>query len=53
VGILHAAVGRWTGPAAGLIAAAALACTPVATLMFRFNNPDAPRRPSAAKPSTT
>jgi 4-amino-4-deoxy-L-arabinose transferase-like glycosyltransferase len=41
VGILYAAVRRWAGPAAGLIAAAALACTPVATLMFRFNNPDA------------
>ncbi len=40
-GILYAAVRRWSGPAAGLIAAAALACTPVATLMFRFNNPDA------------
>ena len=41
VGLLYAAVRRWAGPAAGLIAAAALACTPVATLMFRFNNPDA------------
>ena len=41
VGILYAAVRRWAGPAAGLIAGAALACTPVATLMFRFNNPDA------------
>jgi 4-amino-4-deoxy-L-arabinose transferase-like glycosyltransferase len=40
-GLLYAAVRRWAGPAAGLIAAAALACTPVATLMFRFNNPDA------------
>ena len=28
-------------PAAGLIAGAALALTPVAALMFRFNNPDA------------
>jgi 4-amino-4-deoxy-L-arabinose transferase-like glycosyltransferase len=41
VAILHAAVRRWSGPAAGLIAAAVLAVTPVATLMFRFNNPDA------------
>ncbi len=41
VAILYAAVRRWSGPAAGLIAAAVLAITPVATLMFRFNNPDA------------
>jgi len=41
VGILYAAVRRWSGPAAGLIAAGALAAVPVATLMFRFNNPDA------------
>jgi 4-amino-4-deoxy-L-arabinose transferase-like glycosyltransferase len=41
VAILYAAVRRWSGPAAGLIAAAVLAVTPVATLMFRFNNPDA------------
>ena len=41
VAILHAAVRRWSGPAAGLIAAGALAVTPVATPMFRFNNPDA------------
>ena len=34
-------VRRWFGPAAGLIAGAVLALTPVATLMFRFNNPDA------------
>jgi 4-amino-4-deoxy-L-arabinose transferase-like glycosyltransferase len=34
-------VARWAGPAAGLIAGAALALTPVAALMFRFNNPDA------------
>ena len=31
----------WAGPAAGLIAGAAMALTPVAALMFRFNNPDA------------
>ena len=33
--------GACSGPAAGLIAGAVLALTPVAALMFRFNNPDA------------
>src|SRR6266567_1560434 len=41
VGVLYAAVRRWFGPAAGLLAGAVLALTPVAVLMFRFNNPDA------------
>lgn len=41
VWLLHHTVRRWSGPAAGLIAGAALAATPVAALMFRFNNPDA------------
>ena len=41
VAVLYAAVRRWFGPAAGLLAGAALALTPVAALMFRFNNPDA------------
>ncbi len=41
VGLLHATVRRWFGPAAGLLAGAVLALTPVAVLMFRFNNPDA------------
>jgi Dolichyl-phosphate-mannose-protein mannosyltransferase len=41
VGVLYLAVRRWAGPAAGLLAGACLAVTPVATLMFRFNNPDA------------
>jgi 4-amino-4-deoxy-L-arabinose transferase-like glycosyltransferase len=41
VGVLYATVRRWSGPAAGLIAGAALAVTPVATLMFRYDNPDA------------
>ncbi|MFI2713658.1 ArnT family glycosyltransferase [Micromonospora sp. NPDC018662] len=41
VGVLYATVRRWYGPGAGLIAGAVLALTPVATLMFRFNNPDA------------
>ncbi len=39
VGLLHATVRRTTrSAAAGLIAGAVLALTPVATLMFRFNN---------------
>jgi 4-amino-4-deoxy-L-arabinose transferase-like glycosyltransferase len=41
VALLRAAVRRWAGPAAGLLAGAALALTPVAVLMFRFDNPDA------------
>ncbi len=41
VAFLYAAVRRWFTPAAGLIAGAVLALTPVAVLMFRFNNPDA------------
>src|SRR6201996_6699613 len=41
VALLHAAVKRWFGAGAGLIAGAAFALTPVAALMFRFNNPDA------------
>ena len=41
VGMLYAGVRRWFGPGAGLLAGAMLALTPVATLMFRFNNPDA------------
>ncbi|WP_328302614.1 ArnT family glycosyltransferase [Actinomycetospora sp. NBC_00405] len=41
VGLLYATVRRWSGPGAGLLAGAALALTPVAVLMFRFNNPDA------------
>jgi len=41
VGLLFAAVRRTSGPAAGLLAGAALALTPVAAVMFRFNNPDA------------
>jgi 4-amino-4-deoxy-L-arabinose transferase-like glycosyltransferase len=39
--LLYAAVRRWFGPQAGLIAGLVLALTPVAALMFRFNNPDA------------
>jgi 4-amino-4-deoxy-L-arabinose transferase-like glycosyltransferase len=41
VGVLYLAVRRWFGPAAGLLAGLVLAATPVAALMFRFNNPDA------------
>jgi 4-amino-4-deoxy-L-arabinose transferase-like glycosyltransferase len=41
VGLLYATVRRWFDPVAGLLAGAALALTPVAVLMFRFNNPDA------------
>ncbi|MFF5934916.1 ArnT family glycosyltransferase [Streptomyces sp. NPDC012508] len=41
VGVLYAAVRRRFGAGAGLIAGTVLALTPVAALMFRFNNPDA------------
>ena len=41
VGLLYTTVRRWFGPAAAIIAGAVMAVTPVATLMFRFNNPDA------------
>ncbi|MDQ0798434.1 glycosyltransferase family 39 protein [Arthrobacter sp. SLBN-112] len=41
VGFLYLAVKRVSGPAAGLLAGGALALTPVAALMFKFNNPDA------------
>jgi 4-amino-4-deoxy-L-arabinose transferase-like glycosyltransferase len=41
VALLYAAVKRVSSPTAGLLAGAILATTPVATLMFRFNNPDA------------
>ncbi|MFE7356813.1 ArnT family glycosyltransferase [Streptomyces sp. NPDC057543] len=40
-GVLYAAVRRRFNAAAGLIAMAVFALTPVAALMFRFNNPDA------------
>ena len=41
VALLYAAVRRVSGPGAALVAGAAMALTPVAVLMFRFNNPDA------------
>ncbi|MFB7463842.1 ArnT family glycosyltransferase [Streptomyces sp. NPDC056224] len=40
-GVLYAAVRRQFGPGAALLSGAAFALTPVAALMFRFNNPDA------------
>jgi 4-amino-4-deoxy-L-arabinose transferase-like glycosyltransferase len=41
VGLLYSAVRRVASPGAGLAAGAALALTPAAVLMFRFDNPDA------------
>ncbi|WP_442972691.1 glycosyltransferase family 39 protein [Rhodococcus sp. G-MC3] len=41
VALLWASIRRQFGSAAGLLAGLALAVTPVAALMFRFNNPDA------------
>ena len=41
IGVLYATIKRWFGSGAGLLAGAVLAVTPVAALMFRFNNPDA------------
>ncbi|MEU9808068.1 glycosyltransferase family 39 protein [Mycobacterium sp. NPDC050853] len=41
VGLLYVIVRRYFGHAAGLLAGLVLAVTPVAVLMFRFNNPDA------------
>ena len=41
VAFLYLAVRRWFTPAAGLVAGMVAALTPVAALMFRFNNPDA------------
>ena len=40
-GVLYLAVRRVAGPGAGLLAGTAMALTPVAVLMFRFDNPDA------------
>jgi 4-amino-4-deoxy-L-arabinose transferase-like glycosyltransferase len=39
--LLYLTVKRWFGTSAALFAGAALALTPVAVLMFRFDNPDA------------
>ncbi|MFF9626657.1 ArnT family glycosyltransferase [Streptomyces griseosporeus] len=41
VAVVYAAVRRRFSAGAGLLAGAVLALTPVAALMFRFNNPDA------------
>ncbi|WP_067838055.1 glycosyltransferase family 39 protein [Nocardia lijiangensis] len=41
VALLWATVRRSFGPAAGLLSGLVVAVTPVAALMFRFNNPDA------------
>ncbi|MEV5960193.1 glycosyltransferase family 39 protein [Kribbella sp. NPDC051952] len=41
VGFVYVSVRRWFSANAGLLAGAILALTPVAVLMFRFNNPDA------------
>ncbi|GAA4539257.1 ArnT family glycosyltransferase [Amycolatopsis samaneae] len=41
VGLLYLAVRRLAGPGAGLLAGSALALTPVAAMMFRYDNPDA------------
>jgi 4-amino-4-deoxy-L-arabinose transferase-like glycosyltransferase len=41
VALLHSTVKRWFGAGPGLLAGLMLAITPVAALMFRFNNPDA------------
>jgi 4-amino-4-deoxy-L-arabinose transferase-like glycosyltransferase len=41
VGVVWATVRRRCGASAALFAGAAMATTPVAALMFRFNNPDA------------
>ncbi len=41
VGLLFVTVRRWFTPGGALLAGAVLALTPVAILMFRYNNPDA------------
>ena len=41
VALLYATVRRWFGRSAALLSGLILAVTPVAVLMFRFNNPDA------------
>ena len=41
VGVLYTTVRRWFGPASAVIAGTVMALTPVATLIFRFNDPDA------------
>jgi 4-amino-4-deoxy-L-arabinose transferase-like glycosyltransferase len=41
VGLVYLALRRTNGPVAGLLGGSVVALTPVAALMFRFNNPDA------------
>jgi 4-amino-4-deoxy-L-arabinose transferase-like glycosyltransferase len=41
VALVYATVRRCSGPSAGLLAGAVMALTPVAAVMFRYNNPDA------------
>src|SRR5216110_176435 len=41
VALVYVSVRRWFGSAAGVIAGAVVTLTPVAALMFRYNNPDA------------
>jgi 4-amino-4-deoxy-L-arabinose transferase-like glycosyltransferase len=41
VAVVYATVRRWFSAKAGLLAGAVMATTPVAVLIFRFNNPDA------------
>ena len=41
VALLYSTVKRWFGSAAGLIAGSVVTLTPVAALMFRYDNPDA------------
>ena len=41
VALTWATVRRWAGDAAGLVAGTVVMLTPVAALIFRFNNPDA------------
>ena len=41
VAVLYTTVRRWFGPPAAVIAGTVMALAPVATLIFRFNDPDA------------
>lgn len=41
VAVTYLGVRRWFGPGAALLSGAVVALTPVAALMFRYNNPDA------------
>ena len=41
VGVIFVTIRRWFTPGAALLAGGVVALTPVAALMFRFNNPDA------------